>query len=365
MSENDLKLLIADDDDGDRKQMRRTIKHIYPTALVEEALSIDDAIAASRNNEFDCAIIDYRMPGTNVLDGIKILQKSHPHMPLIMVTGQGDELIASEAFKAGISDYLPKSMITHENLQRIITSVQEKATLQRKVDEQREALTNYAHILSHDLRAPASQIISFHEMINTYVENGDKEKIKAYLRYSKDAAQHIMDLIEALSIYNSIDDQDCIHMAYEAMSDIVIDSIRFQNQAIKERKASVTYEKNLPQVKCNKAQIIQLFRNLISNGIKYNKEAMPCVHIDFEDKGNLWQFSVKDNGIGIPKENADSIFKMFSRLHNNEDYEGSGIGLATCKKIIQHHKGSIWLASKEGRGTTFFFTLPKDIPTQK
>jgi light-regulated signal transduction histidine kinase (bacteriophytochrome) len=122
--------------------------------------------------------------------------------------------------------------------------------------------------------------------------------------------------------------------------------------------AVVTHDP-LPIVLADKIQVGQLFQNLISNGLKFRRDVPPHVHISAREDSDGWRFSVQDNGIGIDPAQAGRLFCVFERLHTEEEYPGTGIGLAICKKIVERHGGRIWLESEPGNGTTFYFTLPK------
>jgi chemotaxis family two-component system sensor kinase Cph1 len=112
-------------------------------------------------------------------------------------------------------------------------------------------------------------------------------------------------------------------------------------------------------VRADAAQLIQLFQNLIGNAIKFRSADIPCIHVSARDLGHEWCFSVKDNGIGIDQQYADKVFVIFQRLHTKDEYPGSGLGLAICKRIVGRHGGRIWFESELGKGTTFYFTIPK------
>jgi light-regulated signal transduction histidine kinase (bacteriophytochrome) len=124
-----------------------------------------------------------------------------------------------------------------------------------------------------------------------------------------------------------------------------------------ENNASVSYG-NLPEVIADSTQLAQVFQNLITNGIKFHGEEAPRIHISAEKKASEWVFSVQDNGIGIDPQYSERIFEVFKRLHNMEEYPGTGIGLAVCKKIVERHGCRIWVESELGKGSTFYFTLP-------
>ena len=142
---------------------------------------------------------------------------------------------------------------------------------------------------------------------------------------------------------------DCNHLLDQTLSNLQV--------AIAENHAVIT-RCDLPTIICNAPQMMQLFQNLISNAIKFRGPEAPRIHIAAERRGSEWLFSFRDNGIGIDPQYQDRIFKIFQRLHSRDEYAGTGIGLAICMKIVQLHKGTIWMESESGKGTTFYFTLP-------
>ena len=127
--------------------------------------------------------------------------------------------------------------------------------------------------------------------------------------------------------------------------------------SIRETAAEIAFVE-LPTVRADGTQLTQLFQNLIGNALKFRGAASPTIHVDACRKDTQWQFSVRDNGIGIDAKYQDCIFMMFERLHSRTQYPGTGIGLAICKKIVDHHGGRIWVESEPGHGSTFHFTLP-------
>ena len=130
-------------------------------------------------------------------------------------------------------------------------------------------------------------------------------------------------------------------------------------KALEESRAEVT-SGPLPTVPGDEVQLVQLFQNLIANALKFRGEALPVIRISAQEDDGDWRFAVQDNGIGIALAHQDRIFKIFQRLHRRSEYPGTGIGLAICKKIVERHGGRLWVESEEGRGATFFFTIPKE-----
>ena len=350
-----LKILIADDDEGDRKQIKRAIRQGGLECECMETSSTEQALEVCEQGEFDCVIFDYRLPGQDGLAGISAMHERFPHLPIIMSTGQGDELVAADAMKRGASDYIPKANANALSMQRIITNVIEKGALHRKVRKQQEELEIFARVLVHDLRAPAAAIQTFSTRIAERLASGEPEKALEYANWVIQTAERINLLIETLHRYTTADAEIIFERVdMNGVFEAALDNLQ---DLIQEGGAKVTAA-NLPTVLGNAPQLIQLLQNLVGNGIKFCDDPVPVLRVaasEKEDGG--WLFSVTDNGIGIPDSHSKRIFEPFVRLTGRRKRKGSGLGLATCKKIVDRHLGSIWCQSKPGLGTTFFFTL--------
>ena len=233
-----------------------------------------------------------------------------------------------------------------------------------RLEKSNHELTEFAHIASHDLKAPIRGIISFAQLFerrnNTKFDEVDRE----YFNYIKSNAFHSAQLIDDVLNYSKIDK----NLDEPTRIDIprCIDTIRTNlNTLIEEQKGEIKTT-DLPLIMGHKSLIIQLFQNLISNGLKYNKSEKSSVSIsyDINSRGET-VFCVADNGIGISVEHHQKVFAMFRRLHAQSEYEGSGIGLAFCARIVNTYGGEIWLDSDIGKGTQVFFTLPKAVENVK
>lgn len=352
-----MNILIVDDDEGDRRLLRRAIKQSGLEAECTETVTIEDALQACAGQTFDCAIVDYRIPGMDGLAGISALKEGCPHMGIIMATGQGDEMVAADAMKRGASDYIPKALITAASLNRTVTNAIEKEALRKKVGQQHAELTTFARTLVHDLKSPLGTMRGFAQIIQRDLKKGDLEDASEYCDLIVQGANRMGALIDALYQYAAAGKP--FEFKPLAMDRVIEDTLNNLETLMKDRGATVAASA-LPAVNGHGPLLAQLLQNLIANGIKYSRVA-PQIQIAASLRSsNDWVFSVKDNGIGIDPRFFDEIFEPFKRLHGNGgEFEGSGLGLATCKKIVEVHGGEIWCESQEGEGTTFFFTLPK------
>jgi signal transduction histidine kinase len=351
-----LNILIVDDDEGDRKQIRRTLARCGLPCECTEAQSVPEALEACEKHSFDGAVVDYRIPGQDGLAGISALSGRLPFMAIIMTTGQGDEIVAAEAMKRGASDYIPKSLITPESMCRSVKNAIEKAALRRKVDQQREELENFARVLAHDLKSPIQSVRGFAHMIEQNVREGNSKNVGEYCQIVAKGVERMGALIDALHRYAVAERP--VALEELKMEQVLSDTLTNLEHLIRERGARVTHDQ-LPAVTGRAPLLTQLLQNLIGNGIKYCQAAAPSIHVGaMPAHENGWVFKVQDNGIGIPEEKCQEVFEPFKRLHEHGEYEGTGLGLATCKRIVERHDGKIWCESKNGQGTTFFFTLP-------
>jgi signal transduction histidine kinase len=228
----------------------------------------------------------------------------------------------------------------------------------QKLEKSNRELTDFAHVASHDLKAPIRGILSFSQLFERRNKDKFDDTDREFFNYIKTNAAYSSRLIEDLLNYSKIDKNLDEPEDIDLNKSIHLIQINFNTQ---NRDKKVHFElNNLPILRGHRTLLTQLFQNLINNGIKYNKSEEPIISVGCElNKRGVPQFYVKDNGIGIAPEHQERVFSMFHRLHNQTEYEGTGIGLAFCKRIVQIYGGTIWLESEEGKGSTFYFYLPK------
>jgi PAS domain S-box-containing protein len=218
-------------------------------------------------------------------------------------------------------------------------------------------LEQFAYAASHDLQEPLRMVSSYTQLLAERYEGRLDEKAQKYITYAVDGAVRMQRLINDLLTYSRVGTRGRPFENADLHA-LMGDAIRNLGVAIEESRAMITTG-DLPTVRVDSAQLVQLFQNLLSNAIKFRGENLPRVHVSSRDGGSEWVFAVSDNGIGIERKYADRIFILFQRLHTRSEYPGTGIGLAVCKRIVERHGGRIWFESEPGKGSTFFFSLPK------
>jgi signal transduction histidine kinase len=218
-------------------------------------------------------------------------------------------------------------------------------------------LQQFAYVASHDLQEPLRIVSSYAQLFEQRYTSQVDEKGRKWIFYMVDASKRMQALIEDLLMYSRVGTKAKEPAPVEAGL-CVQTALANLRLAIQRSGAEVTQEA-LPAVMADSLQLTQLFQNLIGNALKYRDDTRkPVVHIGGEFQDGLYRFSVRDNGIGIDPRFHERIFGLFQRLHERGKFEGTGIGLAVCKKIVERHGGTIWVASEQGQGTTFYFTLP-------
>jgi signal transduction histidine kinase len=352
-----LKILAVEDNPADFGVLRRRLNQV--TGLQCELIHCSSAPAARdvlANQEIDCLFLDYHLGAKSGLDLLTDIRNSGDDLPVIALTGQGNETIAVEAMKRGAQDYLVKDEVTPETLYRSIRHAIEKVALNHKLAEIQEEISQFASVAAHDLKVPLRRVIQLCQLI----QNKCKHKFSQDEAKLFDSVIHntqlMNQLIEALLDYTRVGRSETPLKPVE-LSQVLTTVLTNLDMVIVENQAQVTVGV-MPRVLGDETALAQLFQNLIANALKFRSDQPPVVTIASECDGDMWHLTVSDNGIGIDSQNHETIFAPFNRLHSSREFEGSGIGLATCQRIVQQHHGRIWAASALGAGSTFHVTLP-------
>ena len=274
------------------------------------------------------------------------------------IPGKDEISQLGKAFSA-MMGRLQQTLVSRDTLQQEVemrrnTEVRLKNALVQLGRSNKE-LEQFAYVASHDLQEPLRMVSSFVQLLGDRYRNQLDDKARKYIHYAVDGAARMQILIQELLAFSRVSTRG---LDFERINALTLLAQAEDNLkvAIAESAARITHDR-LPMVLGDKAQLVQVFQNLIGNAIKFCKDGPPIISIGAEKQGDMWQFSIRDNGIGIDRQYAEKIFVIFQRLHTREEYPGTGIGLSLCKRIVERHGGTIWFESEVGKGTTFFFTL--------
>jgi signal transduction histidine kinase/PAS domain-containing protein len=257
----------------------------------------------------------------------------------------GDELALMKAVADHVAIAMNRQQ-AEENLKRTL------ADLERSNRE----LEEFAFISSHDMQEPLRQIANFSEILGKEYRERLDERAVRYFGFVTDGAKRMQTLINDLLSYSRVDQAE-IPQVPTSLETVLQGTLHDLNSLIQGTAAEISHDP-LPTLRVNPSQMGQLLQNLIGNAIKFRNEQPPRIHLSARQEDGEWLISVQDNGIGFNHQYAERIFKLFKRMHSEEKYPGTGIGLAICKKIVERHGGRIWAESKPGRGATFYFTIP-------
>jgi len=362
MENKPLNILIIDDSPEDHELYREYLSdgqsdryHFIDAYCGEEGERLFQA------NQVDCVLLDYRMPDIDGIEVLNRLSRIQEIVPVVMLTGDGNESVAVVAMKAGSQDYIPKRVVTPQALRRTVGHTIERARLtsrleayRRDLERSNQDLERFVSVVAHDLKSPLRAITQHLQLVRDHNQNRLDEPSLKSIGFAVGGAERMRKLIDALFNFSKAGFEK--HPLTPVNCSLVLDNV-LSNLAsdIQERGAIIT-SGSLPTITADGVQIMQLLQNLICNALKFCKEK-PRIDVSVRQSGKSWVFSVSDNGIGIPKASQDKIFTIFKRLHG-EEYEGTGVGLAICQRVVENHGGRISVESEPGRGSTFIFTLP-------
>jgi PAS domain S-box-containing protein len=219
-----------------------------------------------------------------------------------------------------------------------------------------EELERFAYVASHDLQEPLRSVTSYLQLLSRRYRTRLDSDATEFIDIAVSGAARMQRLINDLLAFSRLGTRGGALIPFDAGA-VLDDSLKGLHAAIVESGAEITSD-TLPMVLVDPGQLGQLFTNFIGNALKFRGTDRPRVHVGAQRQGRFWKFSVRDNGIGIEGRYFERIFVIFQRLHGRDEYQGTGIGLAICKKIVERHGGRVWVESALGQGATFYFTIP-------
>lgn len=225
----------------------------------------------------------------------------------------------------------------------------------RKLEISNSELKQFAHVASHDMKEPLRMVSNYSQLLSKSLKDRITPDEEVYLNYLQDGSKRMVSVINSLLELTKINSTITLE---KVDVNIVLTDVRNLLKLQAEQSNALIEFENMPVIMADRVQIHQLLQNLVSNALKYNESKSPYVRITYTEANNMHRFDVADNGIGIPREYREKVFVIFQRLHNRHEYEGTGIGLAICKKIIDNLNGKIWIEDSPLGGTMFSFTIP-------
>ena len=360
-----IRVLVVEDSASDSELMLHALKtggFESDVHLVQAPADFADRI---RTHKYDIVLADYNLPGWDGMETVTMLHQENLDIPVVLVSGALGELKAVECIKRGAADYVLK-----DHLARLPQSVRRAIEEKELRDENRRAqeelarsnrdLEQFAYVASHDLQEPLRMVATYTQLLAERYQGKLDENADKYIHYAVDGALRMQTLVKDLLAFSRVGRKQ--EPAHETDCNLVMQSVIANlKSTIQESGAQITYG-TLPVLVAAQSELAQLFQNLVGNAIKFRSAKTPEILITACQKKKEWWFAVEDNGIGIAPEYVEDIFVIFKRLHTREEYPGSGIGLAICKKIVEHNHGRIWVESQPGHGSKFQFSWP--FPTE-
>jgi signal transduction histidine kinase len=373
-----INVLLVEDNLGDAYLIKERLKKSSTTQFkITHAAKLKKAIEYIIQDFFDIILLDLSLPDSKGLETLAAIEQQATHIPIIVLTGLNDEELALEAVRQGAQDYLKKGLIVSELLVHVLRSAIERKRTQEQLRRQKQQLEIANQILeqrtqqlealnaeleafnytvSHDLRSPLISIDGYSCFLEQQYGANLDQRGKHYLNNIRQATQRMNQLIEDLLMLSRVQKSVLSITSFNLSQMIQAIAQELQQQYPSDQ----VNLKITPDIVADGDQrLLRIaLENLLSNAWKYSARK-PQPQIEFSIQASTPQtiYLIRDNGIGFKMEQADQLFRPFQRLHSNDQYPGTGIGLATVQRIIHRHHGQIWAEATVGNGATFYFTL--------
>jgi light-regulated signal transduction histidine kinase (bacteriophytochrome) len=280
---------------------------------------------------------------------------------VILFVDQGREEVGIRAARLGADNLLVKNPSGYLELPLTILAAIEKSRAQPEPPQRLEMdFQQLAAMAAHELQEPLRMVERYTRILAEDYKGKLDREADQFLGFAHDGARRLQSLIDDLLLLSRLDGPGKPFQRVDSR-DLLQRALAYLGPSIEEAGAVITYG-SLPVIEADPGQVIQLLRNLLSNALKFRGDSPPRIHLSAARQGEEWLFALQDNGVGLAAEDAEAIFTLFTRLR--PELPGSGMGLTICRKILERHGGRIWVESQPGRGSTFFFTLPRTEPAE-
>jgi signal transduction histidine kinase len=372
---NEIRVLHVEDNELDAELVAQALRKggfSFSVVVVQTEAEFEREL---RLRSPDVVIADYSLPQWEGMEALEVLRRAGLDIPLILVSGALGDVTAVECIKRGATDYVLKDSLARlpEAVRRALQERlllrlrrQAEEDLARKMEELARSnaeLEQFAYIASHDLQEPLRMVAAYTQLLAERYRGRLDADADKFLGYVSEGALRMQTLVQDLLAFSRVG-RNCAACARVGCDAAMAEVLLSLGPAIQESGAVVAHGA-LPVVWANRSHMTQILQNLIGNAIKFRGKEPPVISVQAEKTGEQWQFSISDNGIGIAPEQAENVFVVFQRLHARTEYPGNGIGLAICKKIVEHCGGKIWVEARAGHGSIFKFTMPCGGPAEK
>lgn len=353
-----LRVLIVEDDENHFELVRQYLVRAGADRITFHRVRLlREALGYLESNHADVVLLDLSLPDSPVHDTLQNLSQASPEIAIVVLTSLDDLELAVSSLQNGAQDYLVKSEMSSDLIVRSLWHAVTRNHVRRELERSNLELQRFAHTIAHEVRNPLSVVSYFTYLVEKNIDLKNEPKLEEYLQMTRRSVTGLTTLVNELLAFAKVttdDEQFDVVNVHELLQEI---KASMQHELVKE-KAIVTHDP-LPEVRGSQVQLRHLFHNLIGNAVKYRGKETPQIHVSVRETDGKWTFGIHDNGRGIPADSLERIFDVFYRCPTHDEIEGTGIGLAFCKRVVERHHGNMWVDSKMDHGSTFSFSLPK------
>jgi light-regulated signal transduction histidine kinase (bacteriophytochrome) len=359
-----VRILLVEDNPNDRLLITRELKRAFAGSQIKEVLGKSDFDAEIEKGDFALSITDFQLGWINGLEVLGAIRRRYPNKPVLMFTATGSQEIAVQAMKSGLDDYILKDARYYSLIpaaaeaalkHRAEAAAHQRA--QQALARSNRELERIAYIASHDLQEPVRNVLLYSQLLERRYREKIDETATQFLDYIAGGARRMQGLVTDLATYTEALEVPGNARTSADTNAVWEDEVNRLCELIAETSATVTHDP-LPRINVPPPHLSRVFGHLLENALKYrNPERSLCIHLSARPQNDEWLFSLTDNGIGMLPHHTEQIFDLFRRLHRDE-YPGRGLGLAICRRIVEHHNGSIWAEPRPEGGARFCFTMP-------
>lgn len=363
--EKKLKVLLVDDSEPFRDLVRHLLEETSSgSILLESSSTLAEGLRRISGGGVDALLLDLLLPDSSGIDTLWKILAQYPDLPIVVLTGLDDEELALRAVKGGAQDFLSKEQLTGEIVLRALRhAVERKSLITRlqssiaELERNNRDLEQFATAAARVLRSPVEMVSSTCRFLMENESGSLDEEARKRILDAQEGFENVRKLLEDFLSYIHV----VVHKPparERAECKAALDEALEKLKGEMERSGARFTHEALPVVPVEHSALVMLFENLVSNALKFQRDVPPQIHLGVQKEGDELIFSVRDNGRGMDPEFPDQIFDLFPRSSPGGERSSRGIGLAICKRIVTNHGGRIWVESRFGEGSVFYFTLP-------